>query len=94
MLYLVLKALGFSVEAEIPTNRGRTDMVLKTEKYIFVFELKLNSDAQTALEQISNKGYFEQYRIDSREIILVGVNFDTKQRSINEWKMSVVSHRG
>ncbi len=69
-------------------------MVLKTEKYIFVFELKLNSDAQTALEQISNKGYFEQYRIDSREIILVGVNFDTKQRSINEWKMSVVSHRG
>jgi hypothetical protein len=86
LLYLVLKALGFTVEAEVITNRGRTDMVLKTEKCIFVFEFKINSNAQTALNQILQKKYYEQYRIDTREIILVGVNFDTKMRSLNDWK--------
>jgi hypothetical protein len=90
LLYLVLKALGFTVEAEISTSGGRTDMVLKMEKCIFIFEFKLNKKAQIALEQILDKGYYEQYREDAREIILVGVNFDTKLRSINEWKMQTI----
>jgi len=90
LLYLVLKALGFVVEAEVSTSRGRTDMILKAEKCIFIFEFKLNSTAQVALEQILDKKYYEQYREDSREIILVGVNFDTKLRSINEWKMQAI----
>ncbi len=91
LIYLVLKALGFSVEAEVSTSRGRTDMVLKTEKSIFVFEFKLNNKAQTALEQILSMGYFEQYRNDLKEIILIGVNFDTKLRSINEWQSKKIN---
>ena len=88
--YLVLKALGFSVQSEISTNSGRVDMVLKTDLYVFIFEFKINSAAETAMNQILDKGYYEQYRIDSREIFLVGVNFDTKLRSINEWKMQAI----
>lgn len=93
LLYLVLKALGIPVQAEVLTSRGRTDMVLKTDKNIFVFEFKLNSKAQIALEQTLEMGYDEQYSLDSREIILVGVNFDTKTRSINEWKMQAIKPR-
>lgn len=86
LLYLVLKSLGFSVESEVSVSQGRTDMVLKTINNIYIFEFKVNSNAQIALEQILAKKYYEQYRIESREIILVGVNVNTKLRTIDEWR--------
>jgi hypothetical protein len=66
-------------------------MILKTEKAVFVFEFKLKSTAKTALEQILEMRYFEQYRTGGREIVLVGVNFDTQSRSINEWKSQLIT---
>ncbi len=85
LIYLVLKALGFSVQSEVSTNNGRVDMVLKTDRYIFIFEFKIDSDAETALKQILDKGYYNQFKLESKEIILIGVNFDTKSRSLNDW---------
>lgn len=85
LIYLVLKALGFSVQSEVSTNIGRVDMVLKTDLYIFVFEFKIDSDAQTSMNQILDKGYHDQFKLDSKEVILVGVNFNTKTRSLNDW---------
>jgi hypothetical protein len=85
LIYLVLKALGFSVQSEVSTNTGRVDMVLKTDKYIFIFEFKINSDAQTALNQILDKVYYEQFKLDTKEIVLVGANFDTASRTLNDW---------
>lgn len=85
LIYLVLKALGFSVQSEVSTNNGRVDMVLKTDQYVFIFEFKIDSDAKTAMKQILDKGYHNQFQLDSKEIILVGVNFDTKSHSLNDW---------
>lgn len=85
LIYLVLKALGFSVQSEVSTNNGRVDMVLKTDHYIFIFEFKIDSNAETAMKQILEKGYDKQFKLESKEIILVGVNFDTTSRSLNDW---------
>ena len=85
LIYLVLKALGFSVQSEVSTNMGRIDMVLKTDRLIFIFEFKIDSNAQAALKQILEKGYCDQFKLESKEIILVGVNFDTKSRLLNDW---------
>ena len=60
-------------------------MLLKTENMIFVFEFKINSSAQVAIEQILVRGYHDQFDLDSRQVILVGANFDEISRSINEW---------
>lgn len=85
LLYLFLKAIGFRVEAEISTAQGRIDMLLKTKTTIFLFEFKVNKTAQEALNQILNKDYQKRFSL-SDQIILVGVNFDTQSRTLNEWK--------
>lgn len=85
LIYLVLKALGFSVQSEVSTNTGRVDMVLRTEQFIYIFEFKINSNAQAAMKQILEKRYQDQFNMESKEIILVGVNFDTKTCLLNDW---------
>jgi hypothetical protein len=85
LLYLFLKILGFKVGAEVPTSRGRIDLLLKTETDIFVFEFKINKTAQEALGQILERAYHTQFKPDKRPITLVGANFDTKSRKLTDW---------
>ncbi len=40
---------------------------------------------KTAMKQILDKGYHRSIQARLKEIILVGVNFDTKSRSLNDW---------
>ena len=65
-------------------------MVLKTQTAIFIFEFKINKTAQEALDQILNREYRKQFSLDDRQTILVGVNFDTKARVLNEWKSQIL----
>lgn len=90
LLYLFLKAIGFRVDAEVSTSQGRIDIVLKTQTTIFIFEFKINKTAQEALDQILTKNYQKQFSLDNTQIILVGVNFDTKLRILNEWKSQIL----
>ena len=90
LLYLFLKTLSFKVSAEIPTSRGRMDMLLKTDADIFVFEFKINKTAKEALDQILTRAYHMQFKLDKRPITLIGANFDTKARKLTEW----VSQKG
>jgi hypothetical protein len=85
LLYLFLKTLGFKVNAEVPTSRGRMDMLLKTQTDIFVFEFKINKTAQEALHQIEERAYHSQFKLDNRPITLIGANFDTKSRKLTDW---------
>lgn len=85
LIYLVLKTLGFSMQSEISTHDGRIDMVIKTDLYLFIFEFKIDSDSKNALNQILEKKYYNQYKLESKEIILVGANFDTKTRLLKDW---------
>jgi hypothetical protein len=90
LLYLFLRTLGFKVSAEVSTNKGRIDMVLQTNDTSFIFEFKINASAQEALEQILANEYYKQYTPTKKHVILVGVNFDTALRTIDEWKMHKV----
>lgn len=85
LLYLFLKILGFKVGAEVPTSRGRMDLLLKTGTDIFVFEFKINKTAQEALDQILGRAYHTQFQLDKRPITLIGANFDTKSRKLTDW---------
>lgn len=85
VLYIAFKLLGFYTEVEYRTNRGRIDMVVKTPKYIYIMEFKLDGTAEQALQQINDKGYAEPFLTDKREIIKLGVNFSVETRSIERW---------
>lgn len=57
VLYIVCKLVGFYVKAEYHTSEGRVDMVLQTDKFIYIMEFKLNGTAEEALQQIEDKHY-------------------------------------
>jgi Predicted AAA-ATPase/PD-(D/E)XK nuclease superfamily len=89
MFYLVLRLLGYNVHAEVFTNTGRIDTVITTEKYIYVVEFKLG-DAASALAQIKAKGYHQKYAGSGKEVILLGIGFDTETRNVQEFLVEAV----
>lgn len=89
VLFIVFKMMGFYTQVEYHTNRGRVDLVLKTDKYIYVMEFKQDSTAEEALAQISEKGYAVPFVPDGRELIKIGVNFSSEKRNIEEWVVDV-----
>lgn len=80
--HLIIKMIGFTIESEILTIRGRIDSVLCTEKYIYIIEFKLNQDPLKAIKQIKEKRYANRYITDPRIKILIGINFDTEAKKI------------
>ena len=87
VFYLVFRLLGQFIDAEVRSANGRADAVVKTEKYIYVFEFKLDGSAEDALKQIDDKGYMIPYTLEGKAIVKVGVNFNTSIRNIADWKV-------
>lgn len=85
VFYLVFKLMGQFTEAEVRSARGRADAVVKTPKYIYVFEFKLNGTVEQALRQIDDKGYLIPYQVDGRQLVKVGVEFNAEERNIGRW---------
>lgn len=85
VFYLVFKLMGQFTEAEVRSAKGRADAVVKTSKYIYVFEFKLGGTAEEALKQIDDKGYRIPYQSDGREVVKVGVEFSSEERNISWW---------
>jgi Protein of unknown function (DUF1703)./Predicted AAA-ATPase. len=91
VLYLVFKLLGQFTEAEVRSARGRADAVVRTPDYIYLFEFKLDGDAQAALQQIDEKGYLIPYTADGRKVFKIGVNFDAQERNLGEWVIATLT---
>jgi hypothetical protein len=89
VFYLVFKLMGQFTQAEVKSAKGRADAVVKTPKYIYVFEFKLNGTAEEALQQIDDKGYLIPYQADGREVIKIGVEFSKEERNISRWLNSL-----
>ena len=86
-LYVVFQLLGFYVEVERATSDGRIDMLIKSQNYIYIFEFKLNKSADEALQQIADKQYAKPFEHDGRKIYKIGVNFSSKTKRIDGWKV-------
>ena len=87
ILYIIFKLMGFYVQVEYHTSRGRIDLVLQTQDYVYVMEFKLNGSADEALAQIREKGYAAPFAKDSRTVYRIGVNFSDELRNIQEVKV-------
>lgn len=85
MIRTIAKMLGLKVQTEVHSSQGRCDMHLETSGYVYIFEFKINSTPEKALEQIKEKGYAEPYGSDRRRILLIGANFSTKKLLLTGW---------
>jgi hypothetical protein len=98
IFYLLMRVTSFRVNTEDRTNLGRIDLMLETDTSIYLFELKVNSSAAAALEQIKEKKYYEKYlhipvvKLDSssgtaqdKVVYLIGLNLSLEERNITEY---------
>jgi hypothetical protein len=88
IFYFFFRMLHNEVYAEVRNAVGATDVVIKTQKYIYVVEIKIDSSASVAIKQIEEKGYAVPYSGDGRKVIKLGINFSTKTRTISEWEQA------
>ena len=86
-MYIISALLGEYVQVERTTSNGRIDLSIQTKEFIYIFELKVNADADVALRQIDEKGYARPFEGDSRKLFKIGVNFSTATRRIEDWKI-------
>ena len=85
VLFIVFKLVGFYTQVEYKTNNGRVDLVLKTDKFIYIMEFKLDGTAEEALQQINDKQYALPFAADGRKLLKIGINFSAKTRNIEKW---------
>lgn len=85
VIYIIMKLMGFYVRTEYRTSQGRVDMVIQTEKYVYVIEFKLGGSPKTALRQIEENGYCKPFEGQGKTIIRLGVVFDKTTRALAKW---------
>ena len=85
VLFIVFKLVGFYTKVEYHTNNGRVDLILQTDKFIYIMEFKLNGTAEEALQQINDKRYALPFEADGRKLFKIGINFSEKTRNIEKW---------
>ena len=67
------------------TGGGRVDCVVECADYVYVMEFKKDGSAQSALEQIRERGYTKPYLADKRKVFSIGVNFSSEKGTIEEY---------
>ena len=85
ILYSLLKLLGMELRAESKTNIGSIDLVLETASNIYLIEMKIDKSKEEAIEQIKDRKYYQKFLDEDKKVTLVGINFSSKDRNIEDW---------
>ncbi len=85
VIYLVFTILGEFIISEAHFSKGRADSILINKDYVYIFEFKIDQDAQTALNQINVKNYAGRFKMDGKQIFKVGVSFSSTEKNIVDW---------
>ena len=87
LLYVIFSLLGRYVDVEVRTATGRVDMVLRTARKVYLFELKMGRSAEAAMQQINLKDYPSRFALSGLPVVKVGINFDATKHTITDWKI-------
>ena len=87
VMYIITKLMGLYIQAEYRTSRGRIDLLIGTDKYVYIIELKLDGSAEEALSQINAKDYALPFSVDGREVVKIGANVTSETRNLERWVM-------
>lgn len=75
---------NYVIHREMPSGKGFADLVfiprINSDMPAMVVELKHNSTAETAIEQIRNKKYTDSLKDYRGKILLVGISYDGKEK--------------
>ena len=87
-IYIIFRALGFLPRAEEQTCSARMDVMLRTRRFIYIFELKTDGSVSQAIDQIEDKGYADPYRHSDKTVIRIAANYSTERNNIDSWEIT------
>ena len=88
VLYIILSLLtDYLVDVEVHTPHGRVDIVMLSRTNLYIIEVKMNKDAQTAMQQIDLKDYRQRFALCGKPVVKVGINFDSDKGNIEDWEI-------
>ena len=88
VLYIIFSLLtDYLVDVEVHTSHGRVDIVMLSRTNLYIIEVKMNKDAQTAMQQIDLKDYRQRFALCGKPVVKVGINFDSDKGNIEDWEI-------
>ena len=87
IMYVVLRIIGINANGEVRTHKGRIDLTVETAQDAYIIEVKRDSTAKKAIEQIQDKSYTDRFRPSGKPITLIGIAFSTKRRNVSGVKI-------
>lgn len=90
-VHLIFTLCGQFYRSEVHTLGGRCDGVMETADRVCIFEFKMSREgsADDALRQIDDRNYAAPYTASGKEIVKIGISFDSEKRDIAEWKEEI-----
>lgn len=89
IIYLVTSFMGMYVQSEITKHKGRLDLLVETDNYLYIMEFKLDEPVKNAIEQIKNRQYTAAYKNSPKTVYLVGIGFSKEERNVEDWVSEV-----
>ena len=88
VLYIIFSLLtDYLVDVEVHTPHGRVDIVMLSRTNLYIIEVKMNKDAQTAMQQIDLKDYRQRFALCGKPVVKVGINSDSDKGNIEDWEI-------
>ena len=86
VLFIIFSLLtDYLVDVEVHTPNGRVDIVMLSRTNLYLIEVKMNKDAQTAMQQINLNDYRQRFALSGKPVVKVGINFDSDKGNIEDW---------
>ena len=73
---------------EYSTAAGRSDIVIDSENFVYVIELKMGSTPKKALEQIEKSGYAVPWQSSGKKVIKIGAAFSSRSKGLLSFAIS------
>ena len=92
-VHLMFRMTGYRVVSELQSVSGRSDVVVATNKSVFIFELKMDKGRDykdvldEALSQIDDKGYADRFAVSGKSLYKVGLVFSSEGKGLLGWKV-------
>ncbi len=81
---------GARIDAEEASLSGRSDIVISTNRDVYVIEMKVDESVDKAVEQIKELGYYHKYINTRKTIHIIGLNFSSGTRQITKRKEEII----
>jgi len=85
VMHLAFSLIGVHIQSEIHVAKGRLDCIVNTNHTTYIFEFKVDSSEEGALEQIKTNGYAQPYLGSGKLVLGIGVSFSTEAKEVTGW---------